>query len=367
MNIGQGLLVGVLLFAGVLVHGQEVRINAFTGNGAMTWQAPSNSDCTVEWASSLTSSTRWSRSWIDLLDLHCMGGVSTGSIPMFYRVSAWTNGLFMRMPVGRTLVFAVSNALGQTWAEEISSVGRLTIPAMTNDYMAISVSEHYQGGRPSGMMVDSINYLRSSDRAMYGFQSVGSEQMDWQDAPMGTTWTNGTEVVTLEAKETVTVPAGTFTGCLKFTKTDTSIPPPNTWREWVKPGFFMVKWMDSNTGNENDIPVVYQLESWWDDAGDGVAPGACPYFPMGLSNQWNYAPSFGDGPRVDTISGAAVVNGTNTYTWERQEPSPDNYHETRTLTGIGGALVMRALQSNEGLSPGTLKPRNGVTSRQTTN
>ena len=266
MKIRQRLLVGVLLGVGAVGQGQEVRIDSFSGNGLMTWQAPSNSDCTIEWASSLSSTAKWSRSWLELMNLGCTSGVTTCGVPMFYRVSSWTNGLFVRMPIGRTFVYAASNALAQTWTQEVFFAGMLTIPSMTNNYVALSSSDHYQGSPPAGSSENKTHLLRSTDKAMYGFESVGAEYVAWQNAPLGTTWTNGSEVRLIVTNETITVPAGTFTGCIKFQSTDTSAPPPfNTWYEWVKPGLFMVKWIDYYVDETNATPVVYQLQSWRDN------------------------------------------------------------------------------------------------------
>ena len=62
----------------------------------------------------------------------------------------------------------------------------------------------------------------------------------------GHTWkSDGDEIEsTILAIENVTVPAGTFTGCLKIRHRCTSCSGSADWIEWVKPGFFMVKWVD---------------------------------------------------------------------------------------------------------------------------
>ena len=41
-------------------------------------------------------------------------------------------------------------------------------------------------------------------------------------------------------------------------------PGDPDWEEWVKPGFFMVKWIDG-VGGTNEAPVVYELQSWSDE------------------------------------------------------------------------------------------------------
>ena len=113
-------------------------------------------------------------------------------------------------------------------------------------------------------MEDAMFFGRSTDNAVYILAALGSEYLGWRDDPIGTTWTNGTEVRMIETNETVTVPAGTFTGCLKFKNTETSAPPPNTWEEWVKPGFFMVKWVD-HSPDPRVSPIVGKLETYRDE------------------------------------------------------------------------------------------------------
>ncbi len=90
--------------------------------------------------------------------------------------------------------------------------------------------------------------------------------MLWQQAPVGTTWSHvesdGDEIESkILAIEKVTVPAGTFTGCLKIRHRCTNCSGSADWIEWVKPGFFMVKWVDYWDDN---APVTYKLIEWTD-------------------------------------------------------------------------------------------------------
>jgi len=68
------------------------------------------------------------------------------------------------------------------------------------------------------------------------------------------------------AIETVDVPEGTFTDCIKIHKHGFDTTHPQTdWYEWIKPGFFMVKWFDYWIDETNAAPIVYELKSWSDE------------------------------------------------------------------------------------------------------
>ncbi|MBK1702839.1 hypothetical protein CKO41_13015 [Thiococcus pfennigii] len=91
--------------------------------------------------------------------------------------------------------------------------------------------------------------LRSTTTKLYALQSDScTERLLWQDARVGTSWSYDDEdgqpiYVTIEAvDETVTVPAGTFHGAIKFRLTKPAWG--SDWAEWIQPGFFMLKMED---------------------------------------------------------------------------------------------------------------------------
>jgi hypothetical protein len=261
---------GLIIAFTTSLHAQEVVIDSLDGNGQLTVTAPSNSDFTVEWASSFIPSSGWQNNWLNLKDIPCTNGTMTIDVPMFYRVTCWTNGLFLRMPAGRTFVYSVSNALGQVWTENFSMVAEASFPSMSNNYQLIIITQDWEGEMPVGANDEAESgFIRSTDSAMYLFDHfTGNEIRDWQNAPTGTTWTvdygygdsNTAEIVAIE---TVVVPAGTFPGCIKIHKYDHN--EDIDWYEWVKPGFFMVKWVDHFNNESTASPAVYELHSWKDD------------------------------------------------------------------------------------------------------
>jgi len=144
------------------------------------------------------------------------GLCSTVSVPMIYRVKCVSN-LFMPMPIGGQLAFSVSNAAGGTWTEQMTCLG-LTKPSAGGgrEYALIEDVEY-------GQM--SLQLMRSTEGAVYRFDpKTLTENLEFQMGPVGTFWTNYnyegqlTLRVSVEAIETVVVPAGTFAGCYRFRK-----------------------------------------------------------------------------------------------------------------------------------------------------
>ena len=270
MKSRTAITASLIIACTTVLHAQEVTIDSFHGNGQLTVTVPSNSDFTVEWASSLTPSPLWRNNWLNLQNIQCTNGTMTVDVPMFYRVSCWTNGLFLRIPAGRTFVYSVSNALGQVWTETFSMTAEAHFPSQSNDYQLVVITKEWDGEMPVGTD-DEIEgaFIRSTDTSMYLLDHLtGNEIRDWRNAPIGTTWivdygggdSNLAEIVAIE---TVNVPAGTFTDCIKIHKSGLNPGDPD-WEEWVKPGFFMVKWIDG-VGGTNEAPVVYELQSWSDE------------------------------------------------------------------------------------------------------
>lgn len=85
MKLVYTIFVTMIVTVTTIANAQEVRIESLSSNGKLTWQCPSNSDCTVEWANSLTGT--WNRTWLDLMNIRCTNSIASASVPMFYRVS----------------------------------------------------------------------------------------------------------------------------------------------------------------------------------------------------------------------------------------------------------------------------------------
>ena len=247
----------------------QVQITNFVGSGELTWTCPSGSVSTVEWASSLTAAADWTRHWGDLSDIPSTNAQATARVPMFYRVSCWTNGLFLSMPIGRTYVYLATATNGFTWTQEVSCVGFVHGSQLTNGshYVLLAMKTV---GHPNSDHGLGFWAMSASDSSAYAFDArdVG---IKWQMGSLGTTWTNlasdpfaDVMETTLKSNGTLSVPAGTFENVIWYHEQDINAPPPPeadaTQDYWVKPGFFLLKYRDGY--GEGDI---WELESWRDE------------------------------------------------------------------------------------------------------
>ena len=231
---------------------QKVVVTSFDQNGRITWTTPSsNAVSSLEWAGGLNAG--WQDGWFNLQNIQSRTSTVTTNVPMFFRVVCWTNGLLLPPSrPGYISTFAASNRLGETWIMQDKVLGRATIPLMTNNYNIV-----FESGRHEGFFF----FIRSTDTRLYSLVDPEKESLFLQLAPPGTTWTNSAEpqivCSVVSTNETVTVPAGTFTGCIKARRYHTDVTPPyvNEWY-WVKPRFGMVK-----QSTETDDGLYYELQS----------------------------------------------------------------------------------------------------------
>ncbi|MGD0650165.1 MAG: hypothetical protein ABSA97_03330 [Verrucomicrobiia bacterium] len=251
------IVMWVVVLAGSVLA-QSIQITAFDQNGSLTWtNGSTNAVCTVQWASALTTNTQWSQTWANLLDIMATNATTTVNVPMFYRVRCWTNGLLVRpMSPGAVRTYAASNSLGETWMSQDKFLGYATLPLTSNEYSVL-----YSTGAYENFYI----FVRSTDHQIYTLVDPQSEGLMFQLAPPGTTWSNAAEPSAVysvaSTNETVTVPAGTFTGCLKIRRLHTDVPGPdnNEWY-WIKPGFWLIQQItEPGVGD-----LYYHLQSWSD-------------------------------------------------------------------------------------------------------
>jgi hypothetical protein len=242
-----------------------IAITSFPGNGQLTWtNAPSLMGAWfgIEWAAA--PGTNWHSSWGPLQSMMATGLATTVEVPMLYRVRGITNA-FIPWPLNVQVSFAVSNMTGSVWSETLRCLGMLKPSGTGHEYAAVEQVESANHG------LSGISLLRSTDASVYRYSP--ELQMEWPEfrmGPVGHSWTNHnyegnwTCKVAIEAIETVTVPAGTFTNCFKFHKTVLDAPPGETaeWYEWICPGFGMVKWTDHWVDAAENPPVTHNLSAW---------------------------------------------------------------------------------------------------------
>ncbi len=255
-----------LVVAGVLAAinalAQPVQITSFGANGQLTVNAPVGSDFSVEWSPALGAGAAWSDRWDFLTVVRSTNTTMKLSVPMFYRVSCYTNGFLWPLKPGSSFVFAVSNALGETATQPIKVLGRCYVPEFTNHYGVFNQDD----ARVTGGVSGGIMMMRSDDQQIWAMADplTHFESQEFFRGTVGMVITNARNIrIAIEAIETVTVPAGTINNCIKFHKTDLSSSHPNpSWYEWIKPGAGMVKWVDYNVDPTNAAPVVYLLQSY---------------------------------------------------------------------------------------------------------
>jgi hypothetical protein len=255
-------LASVGIIAAVRVSAQPVTITSFGANGQLTVSAPIGSDSSVEWSPVLGTNASWSSRWDFLTVVRSTNATMTLNVPMFYRVSCYTNGLFWPLKPGSAFVFAVSNALNETTTQNIKVLGRCYVPEFTNYYGIFSEGDaNVTGGVSGGTML-----ARSDDQGVWFMDDPQThfESQEFFRGTVGSMITNSRNVrIAIDAIETVTVPAGTFTNCYKFHKTQLGTSDPNPyWYEWFKPGQGMVQWEDHYVNPANAAPVVYRLQSY---------------------------------------------------------------------------------------------------------
>ncbi len=265
---------GFILATACMLQAQQVTIDSLDGNGQLTVNAPSNAIITVEWTHSLTSEV-WRESWLELQDVQCTNDTITVDVPMFYRVTCWTNGLLAQSPIGRTLVYSVTNAYGEEWAEDFSLIGYAPLPALSNNYYIFTRVQYWDGEMPAGAMADpEVGFARPTDESLFTLfpELILQEFEMWRRAEVGTTWTNypglGDTITTIEAYEDVTVPAGVFTNCIRYHSRPYGETNMNSGtRFWIKPGFMEIKSEEYSDADAppDATPIVRVLQSWSDD------------------------------------------------------------------------------------------------------
>jgi hypothetical protein len=170
---------------------------------------------------------------------------------------------FIPVHAGQTFTYSVKDGIGNTARHVMRISGTTNIPCLNKNYFLVDMKYTYQG-----VPLDNAAFFnfRSTLTKVFVYDGFCKEHLKWQQAPVGTTWSyvelEGDEIEnTILAIENVTVPAGTFKGCLKIEHRCTNCSGDARWIEWAKPGFFMVQWVDYWADNQ---PVTYKLIKWTD-------------------------------------------------------------------------------------------------------
>jgi len=143
---------------------------------------------------------------------------------------------FFPMNPGDVYTFSVSNHAGKG---QYTVNGPVRSVANGKTYAVLVLFN------PSGPH-EEISLLRAAGSEVFRYDGDGVETRMLMEGPVGVSWNqqrrDGRTVrTTIEAIETVTVPAGRYTGCLKFREEQVRPQQKLYTRTWVKPGFGIVK------------------------------------------------------------------------------------------------------------------------------
>lgn len=285
MNLKLFTLAAVL--AATAGQAQTVVIDSLEGNGTLTATVPSNAVYSIEWKGALDGPGDWTDSWYQHRDVQSSNGTIEVEVPMAFRLTCWTNGVFLQAPIGRTYHYSVSNAVGQVWRQEIEVVGDAKMPGVDESYRIVRITEFYDNADevPWGAQTRTVRFIRSEESSSYHYDlQYNNDVLELQDGPNGTSWsyyssdfdwTNEVEIIS-HGDVTVSTTNGpvTYTDCVEFYTQGLSNGfnwqtnfPVRTFREWVKPGEYLVKRENSllGAGLEFAAPVVYELQGWTEE------------------------------------------------------------------------------------------------------
>ncbi len=278
------ILSAAVLMAVSALQAQTVVIDSLDSNGKLTATVPSNAVYTVEWVGALDSTNGWQQGWSHLRDIESTDGTVEVEVPMFYRLSCWTNGLFLYAPVGRTFHYAVSNQVAETWNRYAQVMADAYIPHQTNNYRTIWTEDWYSSPAviPVGAQSRRAMFMRVDEDSAYVLDSEFApgpmqEDLVWKNGPVGTTWSYdaSTPHTTINSEilaiEDVVIGAKTYEDCLKIESTGVyqdwlADYPDRRYVEWVQPNGYLVKSMNwwVETDFTNVTPIVSELQDWID-------------------------------------------------------------------------------------------------------
>jgi len=143
---------------------------------------------------------------------------------------------FFPLNPGDVGIFSVSNQTGKGQVTVNSPVRSV---ANGKSYHVLVIFN------PSGPH-EEVSLLRSSGSEIFRYDGDGVETRMFMEGPAGISWEqkrrDGRTVrTTIEAIETVAVPAGRYMGCLKFREEQVRPQQKLYTRTWIKPGFGIVK------------------------------------------------------------------------------------------------------------------------------
>lgn len=164
--------------------------------------------------------------------------------------------------IGQVRTFTVTPTVGEPWEKQDTVTGKANIKCMGKSYYILEST-----GTSSPDDYD-MYMARATKDTLYTYYGLCTEDAPYRFGPVGTTWTyeGGNFDRTIEAIETVTVPAGTFENCLRIRQRDLhSCPSPvDDILEWFSlDGLGTVKEIRYDNGSCIPIPErTIELKSY---------------------------------------------------------------------------------------------------------
>ena len=164
-----------------------------------------------------------------------------------------------KLKVGMVLTLEGVDAAGALYEQIFWVSGRASLPFL--ERKQFKVIEIF-GGDEASMLLGRWD----NNGDFYIYAAGGWEEASFVNGPVGSTFQyqepDGSVIAgtVVSVGETVVVPAGTFYDCVQTEKRDVTGPVPSPpWIEWVKPGLFIVKWIDWWVPNA--APIEWELVS----------------------------------------------------------------------------------------------------------
>lgn len=279
------IITGLAVLLSVAATQAQYTVDIDPVGGKLTASIPTNSVYSIQWAGTLDPTNRWYRDWSHLRNQKSEDGSVEIDVPLAFKLTCWTNGLFVNPPVGRTYYYSVTNQLGDTWTNEVQVLGDTYIPALTNSYRTMWKEDWYAAPYliPVGAESRGAVFMRSDENGAYVLDSLYQpgpiqEDLIWTNGPVGTTWsfeasgphtTIHSEIVAIED---VIIGTNTYENCIKIHSVGDNQfwygtnYPVRAFTEWIQPGGYLVKRMNWWLGADytNAAPVVTELQYWED-------------------------------------------------------------------------------------------------------
>ncbi|MBU1054065.1 MAG: VPLPA-CTERM sorting domain-containing protein [Proteobacteria bacterium] len=158
--------------------------------------------------------------------------------------------LLWDLNAGEVRTYTGSDSIGNTWNQTLTVLGTITIGA--HDYFQIDQYNYHDEGDHTEWLI------RSTENQVLVPDGAGGEQILFQLAPVGTTWSFFDELHEIIGTEFVTIPYGGGTTVEAYVYRLSEISGSPYWYEYVIPGLGQVQEVDWYV--DSNAPYIEQLD-----------------------------------------------------------------------------------------------------------